>query len=103
VGNRNIFVAECKFWKGPAKLRETIDQLLGYTCWRDTKTALIVFNRGGSLSTTLARIPETVAAHPNYLRTLNNTSEIGLRFVLHHRDDPERELTMTVLVFEVPA
>lgn len=27
--DRNIFIAECKFWGGPAKLTETLDQLLG--------------------------------------------------------------------------
>ena len=39
----NIFVAECKFWGGRKALKETADQLLGYTTWRDTKTALIIF------------------------------------------------------------
>jgi hypothetical protein len=37
VNGRNIFIAECKYWGGPKKLTETIDQLLGYTSWRDTK------------------------------------------------------------------
>ena len=34
---KNIFVAECKFWTGPKSFNDAIDQLLGYTCWRDTK------------------------------------------------------------------
>ena len=41
---RDILVAECKFWKAKAFL-ETIDQLLSYLSWRDTKAALIIFNR----------------------------------------------------------
>lgn len=41
-GDKNIFIAECKFWGGPKKLSETIDQLLGYSSWRDTKTAVII-------------------------------------------------------------
>src|SRR5690606_33643291 len=36
----NLFVAECKFWKGPKKFLEGIDQLLGYLTHRDSKTAL---------------------------------------------------------------
>jgi hypothetical protein len=36
--DKNIFIAECKFWGGPKLFKETIDQLLGYTSWRDTKT-----------------------------------------------------------------
>ena len=57
---RNIFIAECKFWSGPKKLTETIDQLLGYSSWRDTKTAVVLFNRNRDFSKVLAAIPETV-------------------------------------------
>ena len=52
--DRNIFIAECKFWRGPKSFRETVDQLLSYTSWRDTKTALLIFNRGKQLSHVLA-------------------------------------------------
>jgi hypothetical protein len=53
VEDRNIFIGECKIWRGPKYLNEAIDQLLSYLTWRDTKTAIIIFNRnkavGGSL------------------------------------------------------
>ena len=39
VKDKNIFVAECKFWDGPESLKKALDQLLGYATWRDTKTA----------------------------------------------------------------
>jgi hypothetical protein len=41
--DKNVFIAECKFWLGPRKLDKAIDQLLGYTTWRDTKAAIILF------------------------------------------------------------
>ena len=41
--DNNIFIAECKFWGGEQLLLETIDQLLRYTQWRDTKTAILSF------------------------------------------------------------
>jgi hypothetical protein len=99
---RNTFIAECKFWDGPKKLTETIDQLLRYTSWRDTKTAIFIFNRGRMLSKVLAQISPTVAAHPNFVREIPFGGETDFRFILRHRDDPERELTLTILVFEVP-
>ena len=43
--DKNIFVAECKFWEGYEALIKTTNQLLSYTTWRDTKTALIIFSR----------------------------------------------------------
>lgn len=102
AGNNNIFIAECKFWKGPKSLSDAIDQLLSYTTWRDTKTALLVFNRGKNLSTILKSIPQVVKAHPSYKRSIPYNLETGFRSILSHRDDPNRELTLTVLVFEVP-
>ena len=43
--NRAAFVAECKMWTGEAAIAPAINQLDGYTTWRDTKTALIFFVR----------------------------------------------------------
>ncbi len=99
---KNIFIAECKFWTGQSGLTAALNQLLGYTSWRDTKIALLVFNRGRNMSTTLKRIPDTVKKHPNYKRDAAYNSETGFRYILRHRDDSSRELTMTVLVFDIP-
>lgn len=100
---KNIFIAECKFWDGPESFKKALDQLLNYASWRDTKTALLIFNRDRNLTTVLGKIPEVVKAHVNFKRELEYKSETGLRFVLHHRDDKNRELILTVLVFEVPS
>lgn len=43
--NKAAYIAECKVWHGNKKFLEAIDQLCGYTTWRDTKTSLIVFNK----------------------------------------------------------
>jgi hypothetical protein len=102
VEGRNIFIAECKFWHGPQSFSEAIDQLLGYLSWRDTKAALLVFNRGGNLTATLSKIPQLVRGHPSFVREWINVGETSFRFTLSHRDDPARELVLTVMVFEVP-
>ena len=99
---RNIFIAECKFWDGPESITKAIDQLLGYTSWRDTKTALLVFNRQKNLSAVFQKVRGAVNAHHNVVRELSYPLETGHRVVLHHRNDKERELMCTVLVFDVP-
>lgn len=43
--NRAAFVGECKVWQGEKIFHETIDQLIGYTTWRDNKNAMIFFNK----------------------------------------------------------
>jgi len=103
VGDKNIFIAECKFWKGTDSLKAALEQLLNYATWRDTKVALLIFNRDREFSTVLKKIPETIMSYPNFKRELVYNSEIGFRFILHHRDDSNRELILTVLAFEVPA
>lgn len=50
TNGKNIFIAECKFWKGEKAFLETISQLLGYASWRDTKTAILIFNRNKQFS-----------------------------------------------------
>lgn len=103
VEGKNIFVAECKFWGGPEKLKEALNQLLGYATWRDSKLALLVFNRDRSLSSVLAKIPEVFKAHKNFKRQVDYKSDTGFRYIFGHPDDSGRELTLTVLTFEVPA
>lgn len=100
---KNIFIAECKFWSGPKKLIETIDQLLGYSSWRDTKVAVIVFNRNKDFSKVLESIQETSKQHSNFKRQIAFASETMFRYVFAHRDDPNRELLLTVMAFDVPA
>ncbi|MCL4478388.1 MAG: hypothetical protein M1381_04710 [Deltaproteobacteria bacterium] len=101
--DKNIFIAECKFWYGQESLTKAIDQLLGYITWRDTKTALLIFNRNKNFSSVLSKIPEVIKAHPNYKEALSYSSASGFRYILHHKDDKYRDIILTILAFEVPA
>ena len=102
VQDRNIFIAECKFWNGPKGLLETIDQILGYTNWRDTKTAILLFNRNKNFSRVLKEIPGTVENHPKCKRQREYSPETGFRFTFGHQGDENRELILTILVFDIP-
>lgn len=99
---KNIFIAECKYWGGPKKLTETVDQLLGYTSWRDSKAAIVIFNRQRNFTHVLETIPVTMTEHRNVKRTLPQPSETSFRYILGQRDDPNREMIVTVLAFDVP-
>ena len=102
-GGRNIFIAECKYWHGVSKFADAIDQLLGYLSWRDTKTAIIVFNRNKHLTRVIESIDQASKEHPNYKRELDHDAEGQFRYVFAHRDDPNREMLLTVLTFDIPA
>lgn len=99
---KNIFIAECKIWDGPKYFEDAIKQLLSYTSWRDTKTAILIFNRNKNLSEVLEKIPTLVKNHPNFKREVDYSSETGFRYILHHNNDKNREIILTVSVFEIP-
>ena len=99
---KNIFIAECKYWDGPQKLTEAIDQILGYSSWRDTKVSVIVFNRNKGFTKVLEAIKSTTKAHPNCKCELDDRSETSFRFIFSHRDDTNRELTLTIMAFDIP-
>ena len=99
---KNIFIAECKYWDGPQKLTEAIDQLLSYSSWRDTKVAVIVFNRNKGFTKVLEAIRSTTNNHLNCKRELDKRSETSFRFIFSHRDDTNRELTLTIIAFDIP-
>lgn len=103
VGGKNIFIAECKFWRGPKSLLDTIDQILGYLSWRDTKCAILVFNRNKAFSQVLAQLRDTVEAHTHFISFDGARGETELAFSFKRPDDPDRKLTLTVLAFDIPA
>jgi hypothetical protein len=102
VDGKNIFIAECKFWDGPKSLTDTIDQLLGYATWRDSKLAIVLLYRGRNFGDILAKVPLTVLAHGNVIKQLDYKHESDSRYLLRHRDDADKELMLTILSFNVP-
>jgi hypothetical protein len=102
VDGKNVFIAECKFWKGEKAFLDTIDQLLSYLSWRDTKAAVLLFNRNANFSAVLAKIAETTPQHPNFKRDLGKLDESSFRYIFVQLNDPNREITLTVLAFDVP-
>ena len=100
---KNLFVAECKIWSGPKAFQDAIDQLLGYSTWRDCKLALLVFNRNKDFTSVLEKIEAGLPEHPNFRRSVQYGDETCFRCAVHHKDDGQREMTLTVLVFEVPS
>ena len=99
---KNIFIAECKFWSGAKKHIETIDQLLGYSTWRDTKVAVIVFNRNKDFSNVLQSIRDETEKHPNCKKFLGTRSETSFQYVFGSATDQNREMIVTIMAFDIP-
>ena len=103
----NIFIAECKFWAGPKILHETINQLLGYCTWRDTKTAIFFFNKTVNITTILKKIDEEVKKNDNYkgeytIQNENLKKEGVYSYFFSLPEDKDIKLYLTILVFDIP-
>jgi hypothetical protein len=100
-GEGNLFVAEFKIWGGDKRFLATVDQLLGYLTWRDTKTAIVMFNRNASFTAIIEKMRVLIKTHPRYLSgpvTLDETSD---RYVFSLPQDSSRKVTVSLLAFDL--
>ena len=71
--------------EGPRAFASAIDQLLGYTTWRDSRAALMLFVRVGVPTEIAVKATGVIQAHQSFKRM---TSAAGCdTFTLQNRDD----------------
>lgn len=98
----NIFIAECKFWKGEKVYLKTIDQLLSYLTWRDSKAAIVLFVENKDFSSIIKKVESITPSHPNFLGFSGKEDETWLNYRFHINYDPNREVKLAVLLFNIP-
>ena len=105
INGEKILIAECKIWHGEDGLAKALDQLLQrYVTWRDTKLALLIFSRNQKFSDVVQKISQEIKHHQYFVREENSDSEKAwFRFAVCHPDDRDRELTLTILAFDMPS
>jgi hypothetical protein len=102
IENKNIFIAECKFWRGPKGFSEAVDQLLSYLSWRDSKCALLIFNKNKDSSSVRDRMHEVMNNREEHRKTLFNNNDGDSRYIFVKTDDPGKEITITTQLFDIP-
>jgi hypothetical protein len=95
-------VAECKYWDGAKKHLDTIDQLLSYLTWRDSKTAIVCFVDRKDFSSILKQIVESTKQHPYYISQIGAKEETWFNFEFHLPGDSGRSVKVAVLAFHLP-
>ncbi len=99
VGDRNIFIGECKVWNGPSTMDEALGQLFNYLVWRDTKAAILLFIRNKDVTAAIKKATEKIDAHHNFKRRGRSHTDERLDFVVHPAGDPQREINLALLPF----
>lgn len=100
--NATVFIAECKFWKGSKAYLDTINQLLSYLTWRDSKAAVVIFVRNRDFSSVLKSVEQATPKHLNYVEFINMRDETWFNYKFHLDGDPNREVDLGVLLFHLP-
>jgi hypothetical protein len=101
VEDRNIFIAECKLWKGPKSLDEALEQLFNYATWRDTKLALIFFVRQKAIGPIIEKAKEAIAAQETF-GNWADAEEGELRCTMGWPGDPDRSADLAVFFVHLP-
>lgn len=97
-----VFVAECKYWKGEKVFIKTIDQLLSYLTWRNSKVSVINFVQNSEFTDVLEKVKVSAKTHSNFLKELNQNDETWFNYKFHLNGDRNRELDMAVISFHLP-
>lgn len=96
------FVAECKFWGGEKVFHKTIDQLLNYLTWRDSKTAVIIFVRNKEIVPIFEKVKEVTPLHSCYITTKGQKAENWSEHIFHLPSDKNKEVVLSILIFHLP-
>jgi hypothetical protein len=99
----NVFVAECKIWHGLKAHHATIDQLLGYLTWRDSKAALVYLVGETQVGPILDVIAKGTPQHPCFIRLESTRAESWMQYEFKLPTDPSRNVHLAVLSFHFPS
>lgn len=97
----NVFIAECKLWKGEGELLKAIDQLLErYVTWRDEKVALIIFNKDmQGFSDLILKAKNKVQEHTQFNSFIGQRFDTSFSYTFKNSDDPKRIIQLELIIF----
>ena len=98
----NVFVGECKFWKGKKSLLNTIDQLLSYLTWRDSKASIIMFVPNKEFTNVIDTAKETISEHPNFIKFDTQHDETWNNYIFHTDGDKNKEVKLALMMYHTP-
>ncbi|MEQ6355200.1 hypothetical protein ABNX05_11280 [Lysinibacillus sp. M3] len=99
----NVFVGECKFWTGAKGFLGTIDQLLGYLTWRDSKTSVIMFVRNKDFTNVIETAKESIQTHDNFIKFVDQKDESWFNYIFHLNGDKNKEIKVAIMLYHIPS
>lgn len=97
----NVFVAECKVWRGKEEFHRAVDQLLGYLTWRDSKAALLMFVRNANIQAVDDQVAPSMQEHPSFVQSRGKAREGWHNFDLHLPKGSDRVVKCAVILLHL--
>lgn len=96
----NLFIAECKFWRGKSEFHEAINQLFDrYLTWRDSKVALLIFVDNKDFTKIIELIPNDVKSHPYFKKENGQRGESSFSYIFQLPADLDKEVYLEIILF----
>lgn len=96
----NLFVAECKFWRGATEFHNGISQLFDrYLTWRDSKVALMIFVTNKDFTKIIDTIKKETPNHPYFLKSVGARGETSFSFHFHLPQDNNKTVFFEIIAF----
>ncbi|MCC8198249.1 MAG: hypothetical protein LIP06_06650 [Tannerellaceae bacterium] len=101
INGLNVFIAECKIWKGEEEIHKAIDQLFNrYVRWRDEKVALIIFNKNvKGFTEVINKTKNKLSQHPLCEKFVEEKYPTSFSFIFKHADDNNRFIKLELMLF----
>lgn len=98
----NVFVGECKFWKGKTGFLNTISQLLNYLTWRDSKVSVIMFVENDDFTKVINTATESIKEHPNFVEFIEKKDESWFNYRFNINNDSGKRVYLSLMLYHLP-
>ena len=101
-GTTNLFIGECKIWGGPKHLTKTIDQILKYLTWRDSKAAIMNFVGRNDILKVIELGQEAIVSHPNFVRKVQEYNKGWTNYRFNLPEDESVIIEIAIQYYHMP-
>lgn len=99
--NKNLYISECKIWRGDVYFNEGIEQLLNNLSWRDLKCSYIIFSRNEDFTNVINKSLDLIKKHSLFLKDVKRISPTCFRFYFKGKDDTQRQILLSLHLFNL--
>ncbi|EHG14715.1 Uncharacterised protein [Streptococcus pneumoniae] len=96
--NKSAFIGECKIWHGIKKFTDAIEQVFGYSTWKDRKISLIIFNKDNKDFNSILDVIEDWMKANTKKATKENAN---MWKCLIHREESNSDIQIAIQVYDI--